>query len=535
MKRITYLVAAAALAVGMTAGMSAVASAKQLVYCAEGSPEGFDPGPWTAGTTFDASSRTIYNRLVDFKHGGTDIEPSLAESWDISKDGTEITFHLRHGVKWQTTDYFKPTREFNADDVLFTFDRQRDKSSPWFAYAPGITWQYWDSTGFGAAVKDIVKVDDYTVKFVFNAADSTVFVNFPTDFLSIVSKEYADQLQKAGTMTDLNLKPVGTGPFQFVDYQTDSVIRYKANPDYWAGKQPIDDLVFAITKEPAAAEEALKSGQCDLIPYPIPGDIAALKADPNLTVYETQGLNVGFIAYNTQQKPFDDVRVRKALNMAINKQAIMEGVYAGQGIIAKEPLPPPSWGYDDSIKDDPYDPDAAKKLLADAGQSNLKMKLWWMPVSRPYNPNGKRMGELIQADWKAIGVETELVSMDWAEYLKQTQAVDRDGAVMIGWGADNSDPDNFLGVLLGCAGVGSNNRAQWCYKPYDDLIQQAKGTFDQAERTKLYHQAAEMFKDQAPWATIAHSTQFVASTKRVKNFSQDPLGFHRFDDVDVTD
>jgi dipeptide transport system substrate-binding protein len=106
---------------------------------------------------------------------------------------------------------------------------------------------------------------------------------------------------------------------------------------------------------------------------------------------------------------------------------------------------------------------------------------------------------------------------------------------MIGWGADNSDPDNFLGVLLGCAGVGSNNRAQWCYKPYDDLIQQAKGTFDQAERTKLYHQAAEMFKDQAPWATIAHSTQFVASTKRVKNFSQDPLGFHRFDDVDVTD
>ena len=535
MKRVTYVLASAALAAAMAAGFAGTASAKQLVYCSEGSPEGFDPGPWTAGTTFDASSRAIYDRLVDFKKGGTDIIPSLAESYDISEDGVEITFHLRHGVKWQTTDYFKPTREFNADDVLFSMNRQRDKASPWYAYAPGVTWQYWDSTGFGAALKDIVKVDDYTVKFVFNSADSTVFVNFPTDYLSIVSKEYADQLEKAGTMGDLNLKPVGTGPFTFVDYQTDAVIRYKANPDYWGGKQPIDDLIFAITKEPAAAEEALKSGQCDLIPYPVPGDIPALKADPNLVIYQTQGLNVGFIAYNTQQKPFDDVRVRKALNMAINKKAILEGVYAGNALIAKEPLPPPSWGYDDSIVDDPYDPEAAKKMLADAGQAGLKMKLWWMPVARPYNANGKRMGELIQADWKAIGVETELVSMDWAEYLKQSSAVDRDGAVMIGWGADNSDPDNFLGVLLTCAGVGSNNRAQWCNKDYDALIAKAKATFDQAERTKLYHEAAQLFKAQAPWATIAHSVQFVAASKRVKDFAQDPLGYHRFNGVDVTE
>src|SRR5258707_4627728 len=109
MKRVTYVLASAALAAAMAAGFAGVASAKQLVYCSEGAPEGFDPGPWTAGTTFDASSRAIYDRLVDFKKGGTDIIPSLAEKWDISKDGTEITFHLRHGVKWQTTDYFKPT------------------------------------------------------------------------------------------------------------------------------------------------------------------------------------------------------------------------------------------------------------------------------------------------------------------------------------------------------------------------------------------------------------------------------------------
>ena len=532
MKLMKTLLTAAALA----AMLGGSAYAKTLVYCSEGSPEGFDPGPWTAGTTFDASSRTIYDRLVDFKKGGTDVIPTLAESWDISKDGTEITFHLRHGVKWQTTDWFTPTRDFNADDVLFSMDRQRDKTSPWYAYAPGITWQYWDSTGFGAALKDVVKVDDYTVKFVFNQADSTVFVNFPMDFLSIVSKEYADQLAKANNMGDLNLKPVGTGPFQFVDYQTDTAIRYIANPTYWGTKQPIDNLVFQITKEPAAAEAGLKAGSCDVIPFPVPADIADLKKDPNLTILDSPGMNIGFIAYNTTQAPFDNPAVRKALNMAVDKQAILKSVYAGLGQVAINPLPPTEWASDASIKDDEYNPDAAKAALAAAGVKDLHMKLWWMPVARPYNPNGKLMGELLQQDWQKIGVTVELTSIgDWPTYLKQTAEKDRDGAVMVGWGADNADPDNFLGVLLSCAGVGSNNRAQWCYKPYDDLIAKGKATFDQAERTKIYSDAEKIFKDQAPWLTVAHSTQFVAISNKVKNFAQDPLGYHRFNDVDVAE
>ena len=163
------------------------------------------------------------------------------------------------------------------------------------------------------------------------------------------------------------------------------------------------------------------------------------------------------------------------------------------------------------------------------------MKLWWMPVARPYNPNGKRMGELLQADWAAIGVNVELISMDWPVYLEESSKVDRDGAVMIGWGADNADPDNFLGVLLSCAAVGSNNRAEWCYKPYDDLIQAAKAVFDQAERAKIYFEAEKVFHEQAPWLLLAHSNQYIAHSKRVLNFKQDPLGFHRFDGVDVTE
>ena len=178
--------------------LAGAGQAKTLVYCSEGSPEGFDPAPWTSGTTFDAASRTVYDRLIEFKKGSTETEPGLATSWEVSEDGKEITFHLRPGVKFQTTPWFTPTRELNADDVVFTFQRQFDKASPWYEYAPGIAWEYFNST-MAASLKEIVKVDDLTVKFVLSRSDAPVLATFPMDFASIDSKEYADQLEKAGT------------------------------------------------------------------------------------------------------------------------------------------------------------------------------------------------------------------------------------------------------------------------------------------------------------------------------------------------
>jgi dipeptide transport system substrate-binding protein len=281
--------------------------------------------------------------------------------------------------------------------------------------------------------------------------------------------------------------------------------------------------------------QKIKAGECDIMPYPNPGDIADLKADPNLTVGEQEGLNIGYLAYNTQMPPFDQVEVRKALNMAINKQAILDAVYQGAGAAAINPIPPTMWSYNTSVKDDPYDPEAAKKMLADAGVTDLSMKIWAMPVSRPYNPNAQRMAELLQADFAKVGVKADIVTMEWAEYLKQSSDVKRDGAVLLGWTGDNGDPDNFLGVLLGCDAVGANNRAQWCYQPYEDLIQEAKTTFAQNERLPLYLKAQEVFKEQAPWATIANSIATMPMRKTVTGFVQDPVGIHRFVGVDKTE
>ncbi|MEZ5911026.1 MAG: ABC transporter substrate-binding protein [Paracoccaceae bacterium] len=510
------------------------ASAKTLVYCSEGSPEGFDPALYTSGTTFDASSHPIYNRLVEFKTGTTEVVPGLAESWEASDDGLEYTFHLRQGVKFHSNEQFTPSRDFTADDVIFSFDRQRLESDPYYTVSGG-TWEYFNGMSMPDLIKEIVKVDDHTVKFVLNRPEAPMIANLAMDFASIQSKEYADAMLAAGTPEALNQAPIGTGPFSFVAYQKDAVIRYKANPDYWAGASPLDDLVFAITPDASVRYQKLKAGECHVMPYPNPADIEAMKADADLNMMEQEGLNVGYLAYNTKMAPFDNATVRKALNMAIDKQAIIDVVFQGSGKAAKNPIPPTMWSYNDAVEDDAYDPEAAKAMLAEAGVSDLSMKVWAMPVQRPYNPNARRMAELIQADFAKIGVTVEIVSYEWGEYLDRSKAEDRDGAVLLGWTGDNGDPDNFLAVLLGCDGVGGSNRAQWCNEEFDGLVQKAKTVSDTAERTALYEEAQVVFKREAPWATIAHSVVFMPMRKEVSGYKVHPLGGHIFYGVDIAE
>ena len=527
MKHVTYLVAAAALAVGM----AGAADAKTLIYCSEASPEGFDPGLYEGGNTLDVNIAT-YDGLIRFKVGTTgEIVPALAEKWEISTDGLTYTFHLRHGVKWQTTDYFTPTREFNADDVIYSFERQIKGTT----YLPDTTYAYWGDMSMPDLVAAIAKVDDYTVVITLKQPNAPMIANLAMPFADVVSKEYADKLAAAGTPGNMNDHPVGTGPFIFVNYDKDADIRFKANPDYWGTKPKVDTLVFAITTDPATRLQKLKAGECDIMPYPAPADVAAIKADATLVAMQEKGLNIGALMYNTQQKPFDNPDVRHALNMAIDKKAIIDAVYLGLGEVAINPIPPTMWGYNKDIQDDSYDPDAAKKLLDKAGVKNLTMTLWAMPVSRPYMPNGRRAAELIQADFAKVGVTSKIVSPEWPEYLKTSKPVDRDGAVLIGWTGDNGDPDNFLTPLLSCDAVGGGNRSQWCNKDFDALIKKAATISDQKERAKLYEQAQVIFKKDAPWATIAHSIVTIAMAKKVTGYVVDPFGLHHFEDVDVAE
>ncbi|HZS84785.1 MAG TPA: ABC transporter substrate-binding protein [Stellaceae bacterium] len=527
--RLLVAASAAALLLGV-----AGASAKTLVYCSEGSPENFYPAINTTGTSFDASSRQIFSRLLEFKPGTTEIEPGLAQSYAVSEDGLSVTFTLRKGVKWQTTKWFKPTRDLNADDVVFSFERQSDPKNPWFKVTSD-NHTYYGDMGLDHLIKSVEKIDDHTVRFHLSQPEAPFLADMGMDFASIISKEYADKLMKEGKPEQFDQEPVGTGPFYLVQYQKDAVIRYKAHPGYWKGKPKIDDLVFAITPDAEVRWQKTKAGECQIMPYPNPADLPTIRKDPHINLLSQPGLNIGYLAFNTTKKPFDDKRVRQAINMAINKKAIIDAVYLGTGVAAINPIPPIMWGYNKNVKDYPYDPEKAKKLLAEAGLANgFETDLWAMPVQRPYNPNARRIAELMQADLAKVGIKAKIVSYEWGEYRKRLQNGEHQMAEF-GWTGDNGDPDNFLHTLLGCDGakIGGGNAAKWCYKPFDDLVVEAEHITDMKKRAELYEKAQVIFKEEAPWFTIAHSVQYKPVRKEVVGFTLSPLGYHQFDNVDI--
>ncbi|SHJ76955.1 ABC transporter substrate-binding protein [Paraburkholderia terricola] len=503
-----------------------------LVFCSEGSPAGFDPGQHTTSTDFDASTNTVYNELVQFRRGTLDLEPALATSWDISADQRMYTFHLRGGVKFHTTAWFRPTRDFNADDVLFTFNRMLHADDP-FRKAYPASFPYFSDLGFDRNIESIEKVDALTVRFRLKEPDVIFVRNLAMSFASILSAEYAEKLGAAHREADINQLPVGTGPFVFRSYQKDALIRYDANPGYWRPDDvKLAHLIFAITPDPAVRIQKLASGECQVSVFPRPADLEVLKRNAALTAVSGVGFNAGFVAYNTQHAPLNRVEVRRALDMAIDKPAIIQSVFSGNATIASNPMPPAQWSYNKQLKDAPYDPAKAKALLAQAGFPNgFEISLWAMPVQRPYNPNAQLMAQLIQQDWAKIGVRAKIVSYEWGEYNRRAKQGGEHDAMLYGWSGDNGDPDNWLGTLLGCDAVHGSNVSKWCDPAFNALIDKARAAANVDERTALYQQAQVIFKQQVPYTPIAHSIVSLPVSKRVKGLAFSPLGSHRFEGV----
>jgi len=506
----------------------ATAQAKSFVYCSEGSPSSFNPQLVTDGTSTNATAQVIYNNLVTFEPGSTKIIPQLATSWDISKDKLVYTFNLRKGVKFHTTKYFTPTRDFNATDVIFSVDRQRVKTHP-FHDVSGGKYEYFDGMEMGKTIKEVKALDPYKVQFVLNTPDATFLANMAMSFMGILSEEYGSKLMASNKKSEMDSMPVGTGLFVFQSYAKDSVIKYAAHPQYWGQHGNIDKLIFAITPDANVRHQKLKTGECQFANEPAPADIPEMQKNAKLTVMKDAGLNVGYLALNVTKKPFDNLLVRQAVNHALNKKSYIDAIYMGNAVVAKNPLPPTIWSYNDAVKDYEYSVEKAKALLAKAGYPNgFETDMWTLPVARPYNPNGKKMGELMQADLAKVGIKVKLQTYDWPTYLKKASQGEH-SMLQMGWTGDNGDPDNFLNTLLGCGAVkAGSNYSKWCDQKFNKAVVDAKVQTDIKKRTALYKDAQKIFKEQAPWVTIAHSTVFKAMAKNVKGYKIDPLGHDLF-------
>ncbi|CAN1567298.1 DdpA ABC-type dipeptide transport system, periplasmic component [Burkholderiaceae bacterium] len=507
------------------------ASSQTLVFCSEGNPEFLKPSLNTNTTSFDVTEQ-IFDKLVTFEPGGTQVIPALATRWTVSPNGLEYTFHLRRGVKWQSNALFTPRRDFNADDVLFTFERQWKRDHPFYAVTSA-KHVYFNDVGMPDVLATLQKLDDHTVKFTLKQPDAPFVANMAMSWAGIESAEYARAMRQAGTPEKIDQAPLGTGPFQLLRFEKDVALTYEAFAKHWAGRAKLDRLVFDITPDAGQRWAKLQSGACHVMAYPNPADLPSMRDDPRMAVMNQTGLNVGYVAYNLLKKLFTDVRVRRALNMAINKRRILRVIYKNTAVPAINPIPPMVWSYNREIEDDVFDPVAAKKLLAEAGYpAGFSTTLWAMPVQRPYMPDAMGVAKLVQEDLAQVGVTVKIDSPDWVNYVSGMQAGEHDMGIL-GWTGDNGDPDNFLNTLLGCTSLKGHNVAKFCFAPYDDLVKKAKVSSELDERARLYHRAQAIFKSQAPWFTLAHTVQFKVLRAEVQGFVLSPSGRHSFDGVSL--
>ncbi len=485
-----------------------------LIWGRGGDSVTLDLAQATDGESIKAGIQVLEN-LVMFGKNSMDVEPQLATSWKVSDDGLTWTFKLRKGVK------FHDGTPFNAKAVYDSFARVIDKNHRFYNYGK---WKY-VSMSLGP-VKEIKIIDDYTIALVTSKPYAPLLNNLALWLCPIISPKAMEEEKD-----QIGLHPVGTGPFKFVKWIKDDQIILERNDEYWGEKAKLDKIILKSIPEPSARLMALQSGTVDIADDLDPDSISLVKKDPKLAIVERPSINVGYLALNTEKPALKDVRVRRAINHAIDKATLIKTIFQGLAIPAKNPFPPSIWGYNGAIKPYEYSPKEAKKLLAEAKfDMNTELELWAMPVSRAYMPEPVKTAELIQAYLAAVGIKAKIVRYDWGTYLSKT-ANGEDDMCMLGWLGGNADPDNFLYGLLSADTAktpGASNVALWKNAEFTDLCLKAQKVFDKAERTKLYLRAQEIFHKEAPWVPLAHSTIVRCYNKKLHDVPLRPNGLNSF-------
>jgi len=507
-------------------------SGKILVFGSSGDAVRLDPADVTDGESIQRMDN-IFEGLVEYEAGSTEIKPALATSWTTSAAGTEITFKLRRGVK------FHDGTDFNADAVVFSFARQYDQSHPFHQYGEWVYWGYMFSD-----VDRVEKIDDYTVKLIMKAPNSSIMTSLAMFTVAIVSPANAEKYGE-----DMFRHPAGTGPFKFVDWVKDDHITLAKNEDYWRDPPELDQLIFKVIPDTSARLLALEVGEIQGMEYPDPNDFDRIKDNSDLVLMSEPGMNVGYMAMNTGYGYIDDngngirdagegpdrtpgflealtkKKVRQAINYAIDKKSIVDNLYLGTASVAKNGMPPFMLGYNDDIRDYEYNPAKAKQLLAEAGYPNgFEVQLHVMPVSRPYMFDPPKIGEAIQSYLGAVGIDVSIYQVDWGTYLQETES-GMHNMCLLGWTGDNGDPDNFMNVLYGpnSANIGAaGNYAFILREDLQDALTAAVRTYDVNERARYYKLAQEIIHEEAGWVYIAHANQNLAFRKNVKGYVLHP-------------
>jgi peptide/nickel transport system substrate-binding protein len=512
------------------------AAAQTFVFGAQGEPVQLDPAVITDGIS-SRITRQIYDGLVKYKGATTDVEPALAQSWEVSADARVWTFTLRRNVK------FHDGTPLDAKAVVWNFERWWKSSHPQHdnQVKAGQTFEYWEGQFGGFDDKSIVsKVEatgSHTVRITLKEPQAPFLANLAMFVFDIASPT---AVEKWGT--EFGKHPVGTGAYKFVEWKPNQEVVLEASADYWGVKPKVKRVVVRNIKDNSQRLGALKAGEIHGMEGLNPDDVAVVKRDPGLQVLLRPTNTTGYIAFNYKVREFQDKRVRQAFAHAINRQAIVDALYGGTGLVATQFQPPPLWGYNKDLKGDEYSPGKAQDLLKQAGlASGLStitwddgkkepLVFWYMSRSRPYFPNPKEIGEAMAADLAKVGIKVQLQTAEWAVYLDKR----KNGQMplyMLGWTGDNGDPDNFLCYFF-CS-PGASREGFYANQPLADALLRAQKLTNQTERAKLYRQAEQMLHDDAGRLFIANNQPPLAFAKRVKGYVPHPTGSEYFNTVEL--
>ncbi|KEO54594.1 peptide ABC transporter substrate-binding protein [Thioclava indica] len=455
--------------------------------------------------------KSLFDGLMDYVPGTTELRPGLADSYDVSDDGMTFIFHLRPGVT------FHNGREMTAEDVKYSLDRVTNPvtQSPGAGFFASIMGYDAMADGSASELSGVEVVDPATVKITLSRRDATFLHVMALNFASIVPKEAVEEWG-----TDFGKHPVGTGAYKLANWTIGQQLVFAKNTEYWrAGVPYLDQITFEVGQEPIVALLRLQKGEVD-----VPGDgIPPAKFEEVMSnpaekarVVEGGQLQTGYITLNVKTPPFDNLKVREAVNMAINKQRITQMIN-GRAIPANQPLPPTMPGYSKDYKGYAFDADAAKALLAEAGFADgFSTELYVMNT----DPN-PRIAQAIQQDLKAIGVSADIKSLAQANVIEAGGA---GKAPMIwsggmAWIADFPDPSNFYGPILGCAGAGEGgwNWSKFCDPEIDAEATKADSYTDPAnpERLAMWSDVYEKVMEQAPWVPVFNEQRYTMKSERM--------------------
>lgn len=482
----------------------------------------------------------MFEGLVTLEPGGTEVVPGLASEWEISEDAQTYTFTLQEGVT------FHDGEPFNAEAVCFNFDRWYNFPKP-FQQADA---SYYYQTVFGgfkgnpdALYDSCEATDDLTVTLNLTRPSASLLgalalTNFTIaspaaleEFGADEGKINADSLfQPTGTYGTEH--PTGTGPFKFVEWTRGDRLVMERNTDYWGEFEGnIDELIFRPIADGAARLQALQTGEIQGYDLVDPQDYDTIDGDENLQLLNRPAFNVGYIGFNQAIEPFQDKAVRLAFAHAINREEIVDAFYAGQGVVAKEFMPPELEGYADDVTEYEYDPDKAKQILEDAGYT-LPVPIdfaYPTDVSRPYMPDPQANYEAMVSDLEDCCFKVETKSGVWSpDYLGNVDT-GKYGAYLLGWTGDYGDADNFIGTFF------QTKQPAWGFDNEEifGCLNEAEIETDPDTRFGMYEECNRLIMDFLPGLPYVHTEPGLAFTANVSGYAPSPVSLEPFSLVTV--